>query len=249
MQIADWLMTNRPAFDPEPQRDILRRATLAYTDDADFTLKLVPEQPVRVTENMREAEHIAASLLAGISVEPMTGENHMEIIERLLRILGERVQAGLQSGGMVDAKELMGLQAIGQHIANRIGMFAQDPQEKERAKTYGQMLGNFMNHVKAFEQRLRQAMQSQQQGNGGDGGEAAKKAAEIQMMQMEAQTKDALAQKSHVQRTAQRQVQFEQKLKQDSEKHQVELAKKDLEAATNIRIKRRESATEEPSGE
>lgn len=250
MVIADWMMQNRQAFDPEPQRDILRRATLAYTDDPDFTLKLVPEEPVRVTQNVREASHIAADLLAGITTEPMTGENHIEIVETLLRILAERVQAGLKSGGMVDPKELMGMQKIGQHISQRIEMMGEDPQAKDRVKEYGDLLGQLMNHIKAFGQRLQQAMQAQMKGNGQQpGGPDPKDVTKIQGMQMQAQTKREIAQQSAAQRTAQRQVQHEMKLKQQMEDHQLklsqemrqhraDLAKVDIEAASNIRRNR-----------
>lgn len=256
MQIADWLMLNRPAFDPDAQQKIVRKATLAYTDDPDFTLELVPEDPVKVTENMREATHIAGDLLAGISVDPITGENHMEIIETLLRILSERVLAGLQRGGMVDAKELAGLTAISQHIANRLGMLEEDPAQKARVQQYNQILGNLDNQLKAFDQRLREAMKAQAKGNG-QGGPTIdpKDAAKAQAMVMQAQTKMAIAQKSAAQRTAQKQIQFEQKMKQEQFRteqelahgrveHAAELGKKNLEAASKLR-QTRLAATEE----
>jgi hypothetical protein len=257
MQIADWLMTNRQAFDPEPQRTILRKASLAYTGDPDLALELVPEEPVKVSPSMREAAHIASDLLAGITVEPMTGENHMEIIETMLRIMAERVNFGLQAGGMVEPKELSGLQAIGQHISQRIEMFAEDPQQKERVRQYGDLLGKLMNHVKAFQQRLQQAMQAQAKKNGqGQQGPDPKDAAKVQGMMMQAQTKQQIAQQSAAQRTAQRQVQHELKLRQQMEDHQLklqqemtqhgaDLAKTDLEAASNIRRNRLKATDEE----
>lgn len=245
MQIADWLMLNRGAYDPESQRDILRRATLAYTDDADYTLRLVPELPDAVTKNTREAEHIAADLLALIDVEPMTGENQIEIIETLIKILAKRVQAGLQQGGMVEPKELAGLQKIAEHLGLRIETLGTDPQQKQRAKQYGDIVGRLMNHIKAFSQRLQQAMQAQAKGNGG--GQPApdpKDAAKAQAMVMESQTKNQLATQSHAQRTAQRQVQFEQKLKQQVEQHAADIAATDIEAASKIRRQRVESESE-----
>jgi hypothetical protein len=242
MQIADWLMSNRPAFDPESQQKILRKATLAYTDDAEFTLDLVPEEPLRATHNMREGEHIAADLLAGIQVEPLTGENHMEIIERLLRILGERVQRGLQSGGMVEAKELMGLQGIGNHIAARIELLADDPQQKQRVKEYGDILGSFMNHVKAFGQRLQQAMQAQmkQQGGNGQQGPDPRDQAKAQAMIMQAETKNQLATKSHGVRTAQKQVQHEMKLRQQAEDNALKMRQQEQEHALKLRMEMRQ---------
>jgi len=204
MKNADWLLTNRQAYDHQKQRELWRTANLAYTGDAAVALKLVPEEPVRVTQSVREAGHIAADLIAGIAVEPMTGENHMEIIETLLRILAERV------------------------------------------KQYGDLLGNLGNHIKAFQQRLQQAMQAQAKKNG-QAQQAApdpKDAAKAQAMIMQQQTKDQLATKSHAVRTAQKQVQFDMKLRQQMEQHQADLAKTDLEAASAIR-RNRLKATEE----
>lgn len=243
MQIADWLMMNRAAFDPEPQRDILRRAALAYTDDADFSLKLVPEEPVNITANTRAAEYIATTLLAGIPVEPLTGENHIEIIETLLVILSQRVLAGLQAGSMVSPQELQGLESIRAHIEARMQMLAEDKTQQDRLREYSSTLGKLANHLKAFRQRLTEAMKAQQQGNG-NGGLDGKDLAKIQAIVLQAQTKAGIAERSGAQRTAQRQIQFEQKLRQDMEKHQAEIAKTDLTAASDIR-RNRMTATEE----
>jgi hypothetical protein len=183
--------------------------------------------------------------LALIDVEPMTGENQIEIIETLIKILAKRVQAGLQQGGMVEPKELAGLQKIAEHLGLRIETLGTDPQQKQRAKQYGDIVGRLMNHIKAFSQRLQQAMQAQAKGNGG--GQPApdpKDAAKAQAMVMESQTKNQLATQSHAQRTAQRQVQFEQKLKQQVEQHAADIAATDIEAASKIRRQRVESESE-----
>jgi hypothetical protein len=243
MQIADWLMLNRNAFDPEPQRDILRRAALAYTDDPAFSLKLVPEEPTTITASVREAEHIASTLLAGIPVEPLTGENHIEITETLLRILAERVLAGLKQGGMVAPEELQGLRAIADHIRERMKMMAADKDQQERLRGYAQTLGTLLNQLKAFEQRLMEAMKAQAQGNG-SGGLDPKDAAKIEATKLDALTKREIAQQSSAQRTAQRQVQHDLKMRQQMEQHQADIAKTDLEAASNIRRNRVEEGGE-----
>lgn len=237
MQIADWLMQYRPAFDPEAQREILRRSTLAYTDAA-TALSLVPENPVQITSSVREAEHIASDLMNGINVEPLAGENQIEVIETLLRILTQKITEGNQQGGMVAPNVLQGLQAIAQHVAQRIGIIAEDPAEKPRVKMYGDLLGKIANHLKAFQQRLQEAMQKQAQGGNGQGGLDPKDAAKIQGTMLMAQTKAQIAERSAAQRTAQRQVQHELKLRQQMEQHKVDIAAKDLESAGTIRRSR-----------
>ena len=246
MTIADWLMQNRPAYDPEPQREILRRATLAYTDDAAMSLSLVPEQPNPITSAVREAEHICSTLMQGIPVEPLTGENHIEVIQTMLKVLTQKVQQGLQSGGMVPPEKLQGLQAIGQHIGQRIGMIAQDPAEKQRVKQFGDVLGKLMNELKGFAQRIEAQMKKQQEAQAGNGQMEPKDMAKIEAIKATAQAKIDFLKESHATRTAQKKIQFEQKLQMDQQKHQVglgqehqkhvaDLGAKDLEAASNIR--------------
>lgn len=247
LQIAEWLMTNRAAFDSGPQRDILRRSTLAWTDDPGLAISLVPEEPEVVTEATRDAEYIAATLMAGVNVEPLDGEDNIQIIERLLLILAQKVEQGLNAGGMVPPQQLAGLQAIAQQIGVRIQKLAEDDEQKAKVKQYASTLSQLMNHLKAFEQRLMAAAKAQASGNG-QGQMDPKDIAKVQGMQLEAQTKAQLTSQSHAQRTAQRQVAFEQKLRQQAEQHQADLAATDLEAATNIRRNKLMADNEETPG-
>lgn len=240
MQIADWLMQNRAAFDPGPQREILRRATLAYTSDPGMAINLVPEEPETSTQSTRAAQYIAATLLAGVPVEPMTGENPMEVIETLLQIMATKINEGLQNGGMIPVEELKGLEAIGKHIGERIELLSEDEEQAERVKEYGDILGKQMNHLRGFTQRIVAAMAKQAKGNGQPQMDP-KDQAKIQATMMAAQTDSQIRKTSAAQRTAQRQIQFEQKLRQQAEQHKLNLAAKDLESASNIRRNRMKS--------
>lgn len=245
MAVAEWLMANRTAFDPDAQREILRKATLAYTDDPGLTMNLVPEEPAKVTPSVREAEHIAATLMSGIRVETMDGENNIHIANTLLRILAEKIAQGLQSGGVIPADKLAGLQSITQHAAERIQIIGEDPQQKQLATSMGQILGKVANELKAFQQRLQAMMEKQQQGNGqGQTGMDPKDIAKAQAIVLQAKTKADLAKMSHAQRTAQRDIQFQQKMRHDMQQHQANLAATDIEAASNIR-RNRMTSTEE----
>jgi hypothetical protein len=104
-----------------------------------------------------------------------------------------------------------------------------------------------MNELKGFAQRLQEQMKKQaQDAQKQNGGPDPKDAAKIQGTLLTAKTKVQIARESAAQRTAQRQIQFQQKIHQDAEKHNLELAKTrrehganieklDLEAAANIR--------------
>lgn len=251
MTIAQQLMEWRDKFDPEAQREILRISTLAITDDPDKARMLVPDMPDKVTPSVREASHICGDLMQGIPVQPMDGENQIEIIETMLKILTMKVQTAMQQGGMVNPQELMGLQLISQNIAERIQMLEKDKQEQARAKQYNDLLTKLNNQLRAFGQRLQQMMQQQQKaaqqqnGNGEAGAVIAKTQAQIQAEMMKAQAKAQNMRESHQQRTEQRQIQFQQKIAQEQQRHEVDVAAKDLEAAGNIRRNRLNSLSEE----
>jgi hypothetical protein len=111
-------------------------------------------------------------------------------------------------------------------------------------------LGNMMNMVKAYEQRLMEAAQQQQQQGAGMDPETATK---LRSQEILAQAKAENMRQSHAQRTAQRQVQWELDQKRQAEEHnlamqrqlkevQVDTAAKDLVTASQIRNDSRSTA-------
>jgi len=108
---------------------------------------------------------------------------------------------------------------------------AQDKEAKQKVREYNDDLKNLMNLVKAFAQR--QQEQAQKQNGNGQPDPAAM--AKIQATILTAKNKSQLAAESHAQKTAQRQIAFEQQLQQDAQRHKAELVKTDLESAATIR--------------
>jgi hypothetical protein len=90
-----------------------------------------------------------------------------------------------------------------------------------------------MNLVKAFAQRLMEQQKKQQQASGQQ--MDPKDQAKLAAIAAESEQDMKIRQEAHAQRTAQRQLQFEQKFKQDQEKHRAELAALDLETVHNMR--------------
>lgn len=238
MTIAQQLMQYRNLYDPEPQRKILRDVTLAITDDAARAEDLVPEKPVHVTDAVHDAQLSAGVLMQGLPVALKTGMNHIEYVDTLMATMAMIIKGTQSHGGGPDVKTLMGLQNMAQNIAQHIQIIAQDPQEKQRVKQYGDQLGKMLNLVKAMAQQLQEKMQAdQQQQNNGQPGIDPKDQAKIQGQLMMAKTKAELNKQAHAQRTAQRQVQFEVQMKQDRQKHememQIEAARAGLELTQN----------------
>jgi hypothetical protein len=236
MMIATQLMGYRPMLDPEPQRIVLRDTIMALTKNPAKALELVPETPGKTTPATVMASNAATALLNGVDAPVETGVAHEEYVGEMLTILAQRIQKGNQAGGMVDTKELAGLQAIIKNTGDHIKIMAQDKSQKEKVKKMADMLKNLANMVKAFGQRLQQAMKKKQAdaAKNGNGKPSPLEQAKIATEAAKAKNKMSLAQQSHSQKTAQRQVSFEQKLKQDQQAHAAEIAKTDLETAANI---------------
>jgi hypothetical protein len=234
MMIAQQLLELMPKFEPGPQRIVLRNGVQAITKNPQLALELVPENPVKITSATHDAELAAGSLLQGIPVEPLTGMNVIEYTEQMLKILAMRVQKGMQQGGMVDAKELQGLQAIAQNIAQHIQIIAQDEEEKERVKKYGDILGKLVNEIKAFAQRLQQAMKKQAQQNG-NGQIDPKDKGKLVAQQAQSQQKLQMNAQRHQQKMDQDNAKFMQGLQHEALQAHADLASKDLETAASIR--------------
>jgi hypothetical protein len=151
------------------------------------------------------------------------GEEHnrRDLVETLLLEMALIVQRIVSMGGMATGQEVTGLQNLGNHIAQIVALVEQDKGEQERAKQYQDQLGNLMNAVKGFAQR----MAEQQQANGAaqNGQVAAETAAKNQATIISAQVKAENSKQSHAQKTAQRQVQFESQQKQREDEHQLEM--------------------------
>lgn len=266
MQIASWLMENREKYDPEPQRMILREATLAVTDDAGKADMLVPESP-KPSTSVHDANLAAAGMLMGLPTIFMDAVNHQEYAAALIGALQNQIQKMTQKGGVPTPDELNGMQNLagmtiqgqnikGNGISNHIKVIEQDKDSGPIAKRLNDVLGKLVNEIKGGAQRLQAQMQKAQQEQAqGNGHMDPKDQAKIQAIQTTAQVKAQNATQSNAQRTAQRAIQFEQKMKQDAERHALDiakskrehaatLAKTDLEAAANI-TRNRMSSTEE----
>lgn len=232
LAIAQQLMQYRNLFDPEPQREILRDVTLAITDDPARADRLVPEKPVAITDSVHDAQLAAGVLLRGLPVGIKTGINHIEYVQAMLPDMAIVVGGILKKGGVSDPDTLQGLQNMAQHIAQHIGIIAQDPEEKQLVKQFSDQLGKMMNQVKAITQRTQEAMQKQQQSNGQQ--IDPKDAAKIKGQLMQAQVKAENTSKSHAQRTAQRQLSFEKEQQRKEQEHALELRIKAEEAAVDM---------------
>ena len=231
MAIAEQLMQYRSLYDPEPQRQILRDATFAITNDPGRTDLLVPDKPEKVTDSVHDAELATGTLMMGLPVELKTGMNHIEYVNTMLKGLALVIKKAQKKGGMATQDEIAGMGNLAGHITQHIKLVEQDEHEKQRVKQWNDALAKMMNMVKAFAQRLQEQMKKQQEAQGAQGDPAA--AAKVQATMMMAKAKEANTRESHAQKTAQRQVQFELEQKREDKKlmleHQREAQREQVE--------------------
>jgi hypothetical protein len=220
MAIAQQLMQFRQLYDPEAQRLILKKVSLAITDDPGLTDVLVPDKVTKITDSVHDAQLAAGTLMQGLPVAVKSGMNHVEYVETLMHTLASVVQQGANT-----MERLMGMQMMAQNIAEHIALIAQNLEEKQRVAQYNQQMTKIMNVVKALGQKLQEKMQSQN-GNGQDPEAQAK----IQATLMQAKVKADSQATAHAQKTAQRQIQFEMEEKRKDEAFKLDTRRQMLEA-------------------
>ncbi len=240
MTIAQQLMEWREKFDPEPQRLILRSAVLAITDDSAQAEELVPETP-QISNSIHDTESVFGTLMTGTKVEPKSGLNAVEVAGKTIQMMEGQIQRIQQQGGVGTPNDILGLSKANEYASAYIQQLAQDPAEKAVVKKLGDFLGKVMNEVKAMAQRQQEMMKKAQEAQAKQNGADPKDAAKVQAIQTAAKVKADNSRQSNALKTAQRQIQFEQQMKQDQEKHAAELAKRELEARQQIKHDRLKS--------
>ncbi len=250
MQITEFLMANRNLYPPESQQDILHLATVAVSDDASLGDRLVPMGALHVSDSKHDAQLAFGTLMQGYPVDVKTGMNHIEYSQEVLKNMAMTVQRINQQGGMAPQPIIEGLVNAGKNVEGHIAIIEQDDKEKPTVKILNDTLSNIMNQVKAFAQRLQQEREKAAQQNG-NGGMTPEQQSKVQANIITAQSKAKIAQDSHAQRTAQRQVSFEQEQRQKAQQHQADLAAKDLTTATDIQNEhvRAQNEPHKPSSE
>lgn len=236
--MADKLMAARQLHDPESQREILYLYDVANSDDPALADRLVPLDKARVSDSVHDAQMSMGSLMLGMPVPPVKGQNPIEMIETLLAGMAVILQKTVQGGLPPKMEELAGLQNVARTVGQYIAMLAEDKNEKQRVKQYEDELGKFMKLIEQFAKQVQQ--QAPAAGGNGAPQPDPKEMAKAQAIQMQAQVKAQAAAQSHAQRTTQREVQFNMKQRQDAERHQADLKKRLAEtklaaAATDIK--------------
>lgn len=211
---ADQLMSQRMAFEPDGQREILRTWASILLDDPDRASQLVPPTPVDATDGTYAAEDVFGTLMRGVPVHVRKGIDHVGYCASLLQMLEMEIQQILGKDGMGTEDDIAGFVAVADSISQNIQILASNEENKSVVKQINDELGNLMNEVKAMSQRQAEA-QAQQPPPQIDP-ETQAKAESVTML---AQTKAQIAQMTTDQKLQHKQAQFEQQMQQKMESH------------------------------
>lgn len=247
---VNLLMQHIDRFDPDSQRIIMRMLAFASSDNPSEAALLVPENKTETNDSVHDAQMSAATLLMGLPMGLKQGVNHGEYAATLIGIMNTRVQS-LMATGMATAEEIAGLQNIagqtiggepieGNGAANHIAILAMEKSNMKIVKALNDFLGDLMNQVKAFAQRLQEQQGSQ------NGQLPPEDAAKLKGEMAMAEVKAELQRQSGELKLVQKQQQHEQKLQQADDKHKLKMAQdiratqvdetvKDLQTAGEIR--------------
>jgi hypothetical protein len=238
LTIAQQLMEWRPSYPPAGQSEILRMATMALTGDVEQTNELVPEEQ-QASPTVHDTELVFAAIMSGTDITPNPALNALEVAGTMIRLMAAKVQGIMQSGGVGTPQDLQGLGLAAKYTGFYMKSLSADKQAKPAVKQLAQALGNIMNEVKAMAQRQQEMMKKQQaaaaQAQNGNGAPDPDKLAKLKLAEASGKIKLDNMTQSHAARTAQREIEFKQKLQQEREQHLADLEKKDLEGASNIR--------------
>jgi hypothetical protein len=253
MAIAQQLMTWLGAYSPAAQEMIKKVATLAVTDDAALTALLLPETPPQTSASQHIAMSSIGTLMQGGRYEFGDTVNRVEVVEILLvemKLIVDRMQ---QMGPLTTIQEVLGVQNMAQTVGKLIGELGQDPGTADKVKRYSEALNGMMKTIEGIAQQL-QAAQEQQGAAGGQPQMDPKDMAKIQGMQMltaakaenlksSGEQKRQQSQEKWADKQAQGQVSHDERLKQDQEKHGVDLQKKITELKAELQVKELEHAS------
>jgi hypothetical protein len=223
---ANALLSQAQRFDPSQQRTILRRWTVATTNDPSLGNLLVPDAPPAATDGTMAAETRFGTLMSGTPVHLVEGIDQIGYVEAMLGMLTAAVERVKQTDNMGTPQDIAGFSAVAGDIQQHIMLLSADESNNERVKQYGDHLGQLMNDVKGFAQRQQQAQEAAA-AQAAQNPEAIAKAESTAMLaKLKAEIDSAKA--------AQKMEQSAQKEKQKAISFQLNEARKNMEFTANL---------------
>lgn len=203
MAIVQYLNSIRQNLGPEAQRKVDHIGIQIMTEDVAVAEDLAPikGQPP-ISRSAHDAELATERLMRGLPFTPTPQMVYEDYVGTWLRDMGLIVK-GIQAAGQVGTQEqLIGLQNMATHIGTFLQIMAEDEAAGPKVRQYSDLLGQLMNVIKGFAQRLAEKTKAGN-GNGGPDQETqAKLQGKILLDQVNAKAKEEKSVQSQAQKQA-----------------------------------------------
>lgn len=233
---ANWLYQNRASYGPEAQQKILFITTSTILRDPAKARNLVPQTPTTSTKGSEMAEMLYGTLMDGIECSMRQGIDYEGYVMKLLisnQAVISRIQ---QTGNMATMQEVLGLANVVKNASEYIAVIEQDPAKKQLVKQMQDMVGQQLNELKGYMQRL----QEQQNESQNDPETMAK----IQGMILQAQTKAKISEAQAMQKLQHKQAAFDQKQRQSLVSHTAKTIGEAAKTEQDIHLSRARTAAD-----
>ncbi len=229
---SDRLMAvkDMPEVAPEARRKIVRMFISTTTDNPTLANDLVPPGDAKPSPATQMATLAWGTLIDGKPVVIAESINIIDYITTLVQMLGADIQRIEQMGGNPDLPRVLGLTNVIQHLQEKVQILAADKNAKPMVKQFMDALGEAANYVKAYMERIQEAMA--EQGQQMDPKDQSK----IQAMLIAAQSKAQIAEDNAAQKRRHKEMQFvhDQKRKDDASK--ADIHRKAVQTAADIQM-------------
>lgn len=159
-QEALFIWQSIPQLDPSVQQKARLLALGTLINNFDKAKELVPITPVTSTNGTQVAEQLFGTLMTGNQCALRTGIDFQGYVKTLVTMMGGVVQRIQSTDNMGTIEEIAGLAIVAQNISEYLKVLSQDKSNNQFIKQIGDSLGQIMNLVKGFGQRLQEKHQA-----------------------------------------------------------------------------------------
>ena len=160
-QEAVFIWQNINNLDPSVQNKARLLALGTLLNNFDKARELVPQAPVTSTTGTQIAEQLFGTLMTGNQGALRSGIDFQGYVQTLVKMMGGVVQRIQSTDNMGTIEEIAGLATVAQNIGEYLKVMAQNKENNQFVKQIGDALGQIMNEVKGFGQRLQEKHQSE----------------------------------------------------------------------------------------
>lgn len=233
VQEAQAIYAMRESLSPRGAVTSAWNAVMAITNDPNMADELVDLDSMPKANNVvKGTEALFGTIMQGIMPQDSDVADHISVIETMIGMLGAVVNRYEQTGGVAPAEQIVGMQTASKFTAHHIELLAQDPEQKQKVKEYGDELGRLDNLIKAFAQRALETLEAQAKA-AAEGGE---EGAGVQPEIIKAQTKAQIDRDKAAQKAQHKDLDFEAKQRRDDAKLAAELTATEQRAKTEIAV-------------